>query len=116
MQMAATRRPDMPDVPTALELSSGDTRDVLALFIARIAFGRPFIAPPATPAPIVSALSQGFAKMLADESFLQDARQVNLTIKGTNGEDVTALVDKVVASPKSVIDRATAEMRLLVPQ
>ena len=54
--------------------------------------------------------------MLADAAFLQDARQVNLTIKGTSREDITALVDKVVASPKSVIDRASAEMRLLEPQ
>jgi tripartite-type tricarboxylate transporter receptor subunit TctC len=116
MQMRATRHPDLPDVPTALEFASEDTRDVLALFIARQSFGRPFIAPPETPGPILTALRQGFAKMLDDADFLQDAQQVNLTIKGASGEDITALVDKVVDSPKSVIDRASAEMRRLEPQ
>ena len=41
---------------------------------------------------------------------------MNLTIKGASGEDIAALVDKVAASPKSVIDRASAEMRRLEPQ
>jgi tripartite-type tricarboxylate transporter receptor subunit TctC len=113
MQMRATRHPDLPDVPTALEFASEDTRDVLALFIARQSFGRPFLAPPETPGPILTALRQGFAKMLDDADFLRDAQQVNLTIKGANGDDIAALVDKIATSPKSVIDRASAEMRRL---
>ena len=113
MQLRLTRHPDLPDVPTALEFANDDTRDVLSLFTTRQSFGRPFIAPPATPAPILAALRQGFAKMLTDPEFLQDAQKVNLTIKGASGEDISALVDKVAASPKSVIDRAAAELRHL---
>jgi tripartite-type tricarboxylate transporter receptor subunit TctC len=113
MQLRLTRHPDLPDVPTALDFASDDTRDVLNLFIARQSFGRPFIAPPATPAPILAALREAFAKMLADPDFLQDAAKVNLTIKGASGEEISALVDKIAASPKSVIDRASAELRLL---
>lgn len=116
MQMRATRHPDLPNVPTALEFARGDARAVLALFIARISFGRPFIAPPATPAPIVNTFRQGFSKMLTDPAFLRDARQVHLTIKGASGEHIAALVSKVAASPKSVIDRASALMRRLEPQ
>ena len=77
MQMRATRHPDLPDVPTALEFASEDTRDVLALFIARQSFGRPFIAPPETPGTDPDRIASGIR---------EDAGRCGLPARRPTGE------------------------------
>jgi tripartite-type tricarboxylate transporter receptor subunit TctC len=109
MQMTAQRHPDLPDVPTAGEFAKDDSkRRVLELFVLRQTYGRPFLVPPSTPAPIVAAWRDAFAKLVKDPGFVHDAEQAKLIIKVASGEEVTALVDRIYSLPKPVIDEASA--------
>jgi tripartite-type tricarboxylate transporter receptor subunit TctC len=106
MQMTASRHPDLPDVPVVSEFASdGDKRQVLELFVLRQKYGRPFLAPPGTPAPVVAVYREAFGK-LAD--FLSEAARAQLIIKVGTGEEVTALVSRIHESPKPVIEQASA--------
>lgn len=109
MQMTAQRHPDLPDVPTVGEFAKDETkRHVLELFVLRQTYGRPFLAPPGTPAPVVAAYREAFDKVVRDPGFLHDAEKAKLIIKVASGKDVTALVNRIYASPKPVIDEASA--------
>ncbi len=112
MQMTAARHADLPDVPTVGEFAKDEEkRRVLELFVLRQTYGRPFLAPPGTPAPVVAAYRAAFGKLVADPGFLGDAAQAQLIIKLAPGEDVAALVDRIHASPKPVIAEAGALLR-----
>ena len=66
MQATAARHPDLPDVPVVGEFARGEENArVLALFVNRQRYGRPFLAPPGTPAPVVAAYRAAFEKVVA---------------------------------------------------
>jgi tripartite-type tricarboxylate transporter receptor subunit TctC len=112
MQMTAERHPDLPAVPLALEFAKEpDKRRVLELFVARQKYGRPFLAPPGTPAPVAAVYREAFAKLVADADFLRDTAQAQLIIKVAPGAEVTALVEALHAYPKPVIEEASRLLR-----
>ncbi len=76
VQMGLTKLADLPDVPSALELiTDPQNRQVMELILLRQEAGRPFAAPPGTPADRVAALRQAFAETLKDPAFVAAAEQ-----------------------------------------
>jgi tripartite-type tricarboxylate transporter receptor subunit TctC len=112
LQLTAERHPDLPDVPLASEfaLNERDAR-VLALFVERQHYGRPFLAPPGTPAPMVAAYREAFAKLVRDPEFIRETDAARLIIKPATGEEMAALVERIYANPRPVIDEATKLLR-----
>jgi tripartite-type tricarboxylate transporter receptor subunit TctC len=111
LQARQTRHPELADVPTALELVSPENYDVLKLLIARQTYSGLFLAPPDVPAPAVASLRAGFAKMVEDADFRDDAKRSNLTVNPASAETVTATMGELLGSPQPVIARATAELQ-----
>ena len=112
MQMTADRHADLSDVPLAGEFAKDDDNGrVLALFVARQKYGRPFLAPPGTPDAVVDTYQAAFAKLVTDADFLRDTEQAQLIIKVAPGEEVTALVNSLHALPRTVLDKASALIR-----
>src|SRR4029450_997291 len=112
MQMTADRHADLPDVPLAGEFAKDDdNRRVLALFVARQKYGRPFLAPPGTPDAVVDAYQAGFAKLVTDADFLRDTEQARVIVKMAPGEEVTALVNSLHGLPRTVLDKASTLIR-----
>jgi hypothetical protein len=109
MQMTAARHVDLPDVPVVGEFARDeDKRQVLELFVLRQKYGRPFLAPPGTPAMVVAAYREAFGKLVNDADFLSEAARAQLIIRVGSGEEVTALVNRIHDSPKPVIEQASA--------
>jgi tripartite-type tricarboxylate transporter receptor subunit TctC len=109
MQMTSARHADLPDVPVVGEFAKDeDKRQVLELFVLRQKYGRPFLAPPGTPAPVVAVYREAFQKLVNDADFLGEAERAKLIIKVGSGEEVTALVNRIHDSPKRVIEQASA--------
>jgi tripartite-type tricarboxylate transporter receptor subunit TctC len=112
MQMTTDKHADLPEVPRAAEFAKDDEdRRVLALFVARQKYGRPFLVPPGTPDAIVDTYQEAFAKLVTDADFVRDAEQAQLIIKVAPGAEVTALVESLYALPRAVIDKASALIR-----
>jgi len=112
MQMTGSRHADLPDVPMVGEFAKDDDkRHVLELFVLRQKYGRPFLAPPGTPAPVVAAYREAFNKVVNDPDFVREAARAQLIIKVASGEDVTALVNRIHDTPKPVIEQAGALLR-----
>ncbi len=112
MQLTAARHADLPDVPLAGEFATSESSArVLALFVERQQYGRPFLAPPGTPAAVVAAYRQAFAKVAKDPEFIRATEAARLIIKTTSGEEVAARVERIYANPKPIIDEASALLR-----
>jgi tripartite-type tricarboxylate transporter receptor subunit TctC len=112
LQLTAARHPDLPDVPLAAQFATSEAnRRVLELFVERQHYGRPFLAPPGTPAPIVAAYRDAFTRLVADPEFIRETDAARLIIKPATGQEMAALVERIYANPKPIIDQATALMR-----
>jgi len=112
LQMTAARHADITDVPLAGEFAKDEDKGrVLALFVARQKYGRPFLAPPGTPDALAAMYREAFAKVVTDPQFVSETNQAQLIIKVATGAEVTALVEELHNYPKPVIEKATALIR-----
>jgi hypothetical protein len=107
IQMALAKHPDLPDVPNAYDLATKeDDRALFRLIFGPWAYGRPMLAPPATPADRVAALAAGLKATLADPQFLEEVKRANIEIQPMDPDTVAKLVDDVLRTPAPVIERA----------
>jgi tripartite-type tricarboxylate transporter receptor subunit TctC len=104
---------EMKDVPSLGNFGkNGEDRDMLQLLYAKQDIGRPYLAPPGTPASIISIQRAALMKIAKDPDFLVDAAKMQLTVDPTPGEDLDALVKRVYAIPQATIDKLHSEMKL----
>jgi tripartite-type tricarboxylate transporter receptor subunit TctC len=112
LQLTGEPHPDLPDVPLARELATSEANArVLDLFVERQHYGRPFLAPPGTPPAIVAAYREAFARLIADPGFIRETEAARLIIKPATGEEMAALVERIYANPRPIIEQATALLR-----
>jgi tripartite-type tricarboxylate transporter receptor subunit TctC len=70
--------------------------------------GRPFAAPPGTPADRVAALRMAFAETVEDPEFGAAAEQTGLEVDPLLGEEIENTLAKAYAAPKAIVARAAA--------
>jgi len=110
VQSGAKRFSKLPDVPTIYELLEANktpdaTKRVAKVMLSSGDLGRPFIAPPATPADRIKILRDAFAKSMTDAALLAEAKKRNWDIDLLNGEELEALAKEIMVQPPEVIER-----------
>jgi tripartite-type tricarboxylate transporter receptor subunit TctC len=106
LQWGFHKHPDLPDVPSVLDLAKNEAdKAALRLIVARLQYSRPFFAPPGVPADRVAALRHAFDMTMKDPEFLADAAKVHMEVAPVSGEEVAALVAEVSATPPDVVAR-----------
>jgi tripartite-type tricarboxylate transporter receptor subunit TctC len=86
-------------------------RTVAELVVSQQVFQRSYIVPPGTPAEQVAILRKAFDATMDDKQFLAEAEKVKLSITPLSGEKVQALIDKLYATPKDLVQRARAAIK-----
>lgn len=105
-QWGFRKHPDLPDVPAIMDLARSDAdRQALALVIARLEYGRPFLAPPDVPPARAAALRKAFDQVVADKAFVAESERLGLEVLPINAEAVAKLVRDVNATPAPVVQR-----------
>jgi tripartite-type tricarboxylate transporter receptor subunit TctC len=100
------RMAQLPDVPLLQELAKSEPdRKALDLIAAFNTLGRPFFAPPDTPAKNVADLRNAFKTMANDPEFLAGAKRQNLEVSFIDGETVQQMVHGMTS-----VDHETAEL------
>ena len=103
VQFTLSRMKDLPDVPTLIELSQGESREIAEFLAAGTPHARGLAAGPNVPADRVAALRVAFDAMMKDPAFLEEAAKRNLSITPRTAREVQALTDKMVdASPEFI--------------
>ncbi len=87
-------------------IGNDDDRKVAELVVSQQVFQRSYIAPPGTPAEQISTLRTAFDATMTDRQFLADAETVRIAIAPLPGAKVQEVVQKLYATPKSIVDRA----------
>ena len=105
VQLALTKHPDIPDVPSILDLvKTPEHRQLAEFLVAPNQMGRPFFAPPGVPPERLEILRKAFDAAARDPEFLADARKQNMEISAMSGENVRALVERIYATPRTVVE------------
>ena len=107
LQLGFAKSPKAGDAPLIFDLLKNDAdKQLFTLFLTGTALGRPFAAPPGTPAGKVEILRRAFDATLKDPAFLEDGKTMAAEISPTSGEDTQAMIAKVYATSKDVVERA----------
>jgi tripartite-type tricarboxylate transporter receptor subunit TctC len=109
VQSAEKKHRALPDVPLITELTNDPKkRAILDLIVAPQEMARPFAAPPGLPPERLQALRDAFDATMKDPEFLADMKKSKLDVDPVDGKTIQALVTKLWASPKDVIEAAAA--------
>jgi tripartite-type tricarboxylate transporter receptor subunit TctC len=106
MQMGLEASPELPGVPLASDLiKDAEARLMLSIVTMGTAIGRPFAAPPGTPADKVEILRKAFDAAMKDPDFLEEGRKMAAEISPTSGAEVQKIINTLYATPKPVVER-----------
>lgn len=96
VQFALKRHPDLPNVPTALELArTPEERQVLSAVMNATEVGTAFFTTPGTPRERVEALRTAFDATMADPAFLADLKHLHVGLAPMKGAELQELVASV---------------------
>jgi tripartite-type tricarboxylate transporter receptor subunit TctC len=105
VQFSETRLADLPDTPTAVELTDDPAKkQAIEFFSAGGDIGRALMTPPETPDERIAALSAAFDELVKDEAFLADARTRSIPIAPLTGKEVDTIVEKILSTPQDVVE------------
>jgi len=94
-----SQAPELPDVPSALELVSDPVKhQVLELILMRQEIGRPVAAPPGIPADRLELLRRAFDETMRDPEFLAEAGKLQLEIEPLSAHEIDTLLARAFAT------------------
>lgn len=109
VQFGLKRHPELPEIPTAVELARNDEeRQILRTILAASEIGTSFFTTPNAPADRVSALRRAFDATMKDPEFLADTAKIKLTVGAMTGEELQKLVLQVSNLPPALLEKVRA--------
>jgi tripartite-type tricarboxylate transporter receptor subunit TctC len=104
LQIGAERAPDLPDVPTLVDLAETDQERQLFTFLAgNNTIARGLTAPPGVPADRVDALRAAFDAMVQDEEFKADMVKHEFPLNPKGWEAYQAVIVELAETPPEVV-------------
>jgi len=109
VQFALRKHPELPDVPTVVELARNDEeRAILRAVMNATEIGTAFFTTPGVPADRVQALRRAFDATMKDPAFLAEAERTKLTIGPLPGEELQKLVAEVANLSPALLEKVRA--------
>jgi tripartite-type tricarboxylate transporter receptor subunit TctC len=106
VQFALNRHPDLPDIPTAVDLARSDEeRQILSAIMAAADIGSAFFTTPGVPVDRLNALRRAFDATMQDKEFLADVERTKLSVSPVKGEDLQRLVKQVSDLPPALLEK-----------
>jgi tripartite-type tricarboxylate transporter receptor subunit TctC len=106
VQYGMRKHPELMNVPWIYDYVRNDSdRAALDLVLRTQEFGRPFIVADGVSAAMVSVLRAAFDQTMSSAEFRADAARRQLDIDPVSGAEVERIVDQILRTSPSVIDR-----------
>ena len=97
--------PELPDLPSIFDFAKTDEQRALMRFVfSSTEFGRPYAFPPQVPKERVAAMRKAIAEAAQDPELRAEAAAIKMDMTYTPPERLEQLVDKLYATPPSVIE------------
>ena len=107
VQMNTKKDPDLPNVPLVTELATTDEqREVLDFILANTAYEYPYAAPPGIPPQRLAMLRRAFDSTMKDQTFRAQAEKQLVEVEPLTGEELQAIVTRILNAPPAVIAKA----------
>ena len=98
----------LKDVPCiADQAKTADERAAIEFLYAGQGLSCPFIAPPGMPADRAKMPEDAFMATMKDPEFVADATRQKLPVEPKDGEYLVALIRKIYATPRPIVDKLT---------
>ena len=95
--------PGIENLPVNEDLTKDKMgKAVMAMFSSADLVGRPFVAPPGTPAATLNILRDGFAKACKDPGLIGEATKLLMQVKYVPAEEVLKVIKGVYSEPEDV--------------
>jgi tripartite-type tricarboxylate transporter receptor subunit TctC len=112
VQFLTHRHPDLPNVPTIVELArTPEEKQLFSLFANDGEVGKAILAPPGVPAATVAVLRRAFDAMTKDRDYIADAAKLQLETDSLPGEQLQTLIAGVMATPSAIVERAKSVLK-----
>ena len=109
LQVGLQRIKDLPDVPLLTDFAANDgDRVALRLLSAPAGLGHPLLMSPGVPEERVAAVRKAFDLTMKDPEFMAEAATAKREIDPMSGVELQRIVDALIQSPKSAVDKLTA--------
>ena len=110
VQTGGKRDARLPDTPTIYELfdeykSSDVSRRVAQVMLTGGDLGRPMLVTPGTPAERLKILREAYLRSFKDTELLVETEKAKMDVDPTSGEELEALIKKVMDQPQEVTER-----------
>jgi tripartite-type tricarboxylate transporter receptor subunit TctC len=108
VQVGLEKEPNLPDVPSALDLvRNADDKALVEAGAGPLGTGRPFLMPPGVPADRVAAMQKAMSDTFKDALFLEEAKKRQLDVSSPRtGPELHALVQRIYTqTPPHVLGR-----------
>jgi tripartite-type tricarboxylate transporter receptor subunit TctC len=110
VQFALVRDPNMPDIPTVLELTrDAQARQIFSQLVSNDEIGRALFTTPNVPPARLALLRSAFEKMVADQDFRTEASQLKLPLATKTGAEL----EKIVAANFEISPETLSKLREL---
>jgi tripartite-type tricarboxylate transporter receptor subunit TctC len=109
VQFSLKRHPELPEIPTAVELARNDEeKQVLTAIMGAAEIGSAFFTTPRVPADRLSALRRAFNQAVKDPQFLAEAKKTKLTVGPLPGEELQKLVAGISNLSPTMLEKVRA--------
>jgi tripartite-type tricarboxylate transporter receptor subunit TctC len=109
VQFALNRHPELPDIPTAVDLARNDEeRAILRAIMNAAEVGTAFFTTPGVPADRLAALRRAFDAAMTDPELLSEAQKMRVAVSPMTGEDLQKLVAEVSNLSPELLEKVRA--------
>jgi tripartite-type tricarboxylate transporter receptor subunit TctC len=112
VQMSPTRDPMHMETPTILEVVKTEDKPIVELILARLALGRPFVAPPGVPADRLEVLRKAFRQAMEDPELIAEAAAQKLALAPTWGAEAQQMITKMYETKPADLERIRKIVRV----
>jgi tripartite-type tricarboxylate transporter receptor subunit TctC len=107
VQMGTVRHPDLPDVPSWVDVAkTPDDKKLLWMFGINAEIGKSILAPPGTAPERIAMLRSAFARMLRDPEFLTNVETAHMDFAPMLGAELQKIIIEAVSVPEALRERA----------
>jgi tripartite-type tricarboxylate transporter receptor subunit TctC len=109
VQYGLKRHPDLPDVPTSVELGrTSEEVQILRVVANATEVGKMTLTAPGVPADRVEALRRAFDATIKDPEYIAEMNTQRLEITALRGEELQKLVEEVGSVSPAILEKVKA--------
>jgi tripartite-type tricarboxylate transporter receptor subunit TctC len=96
--------PGIENLPVNEDLTQDKMgKTLMAMLSSADGMGRPYVAPPGTPAEVMTILKEAFAKVAKDPEAMEDAKKNKMAIQYVPADDVMKTLQFTMSQPPDVV-------------